>query len=78
MKAYLVGYSTGCYDDWTVHNLFVTFDEEIALNYMDKFNRILEALKEHYSGENADRFFNKNTFRVLDTNPCFIDSIKVK
>ena len=45
---YIVKYSRGCYDDYSVVTLFVTDDKETAENYEEKFNNLLSKLKEHY------------------------------
>ena len=38
----IVKYSEGMYDDFCVHDIFATMDEEKAKAYVEKFNRIIE------------------------------------
>jgi hypothetical protein len=38
----VVKYSEGMYDDFCVHDIFATTDEEKAKAYVEKFNRIIE------------------------------------
>ncbi len=48
-KIYLVYYFGGCFDDFYRNELFVTKNIQTAIEYCNKFNRILTDLKEHYS-----------------------------
>ena len=45
--AYLVGYCYGFYDGFTTHVSFVTFDEEKAKAYCEKFRRVLAKYFQH-------------------------------
>jgi len=42
---YIVGYTSGSYDDFESSNLFITEDLEIAENYIKKATRILNNIK---------------------------------
>lgn len=44
---YLVGYSYGLYEGYTTHVSFVTFDEEKAKAYCEKFRRVLAKYFQH-------------------------------
>lgn len=46
---YLVCYGMGSFDDYFRVEKFITEDELTAKNYVEKFNRILETYREHYS-----------------------------
>lgn len=47
-KAYLVSYTEGTYEDKSYNNVFITFDKQKAINWVNKFNRILEKWKKMY------------------------------
>jgi hypothetical protein len=47
-EAYLVKYSGGYWGDSYEVNIFVTLDEKVAREYVNKFNRILQAYKDFY------------------------------
>lgn len=46
--SYLVTYSVGSHGDYYENNLFVTKDYEVAKNYVEKFNRILNKWIAYY------------------------------
>ena len=47
-EGYLVKYYGGDWGDSYETNIFVTFDEQVAIDYVKKFNRILQAYKDFY------------------------------
>jgi hypothetical protein len=47
-EAYLVKYGGGYWGDTFQANIFVTLDEKVAKEYVNKFNRILQAYKDFY------------------------------
>ena len=45
---YLVGYSTGQYDDFYIINIFITENEEVAKKWVEKFNKIHSVWKKYF------------------------------
>ena len=83
---YLVKYSAGFMDDYHEVDVFVTFDNELAERYVERFNSLLVKLKEH-----CKRFENENGqikdehmdvfdrwHKIKDVNNCYITSIEIR
>ena len=82
MKMYLVFYTQGRYEDYHVVDLFVTADEKKARAYADKFNRLLNRLKEWNFDEDSVYYYSDSLYDKLDTiheiNGCHIAGIEVR
>ena len=89
-KVYLVKYSQGSYDDYECIDIFVTFDEEIAINYMNRFNYLIEEYKNFYSRfeedtpygyrwikDEYDDYYNRWSW-LRRTNKCFIVEMEIR
>ena len=86
---YLVQYSTGSYDDWIEHDLFVTHDKKMADAYAEKMNRIGVQLRQYYNElyNNSD-YGNCSEERLLiisekhykwgEYNKCYVRPIEVR
>lgn len=53
---FIVKIQGGSWDDYYTSNMFVTFDEDKAKSYVEKYNRILEAYKDFYKKFTEDRY----------------------
>jgi len=82
---YIVQYSTGDYDDFIVHNIFVTEKKETATKYVSKFNRIFKKWKKYYWSLKIDgqgHFFDEHPHlfnrwcTVTEINKCFWSEIQ--
>lgn len=49
IQYYLICYGKGTYEDYRVHEKFITDDLELAVKWVDKYNRILKSFTEHYN-----------------------------
>ena len=65
--AYIVKYSTGSYDDYYEGTMFVTFDRNVADNYVNKFNRMVENYKDFY------RTFEEHSYPELLLDPEYTE-----
>jgi len=45
---YIVRYSIGSFDDFTVNNIFVTKDKALAESYVIRFNDVMKMYKDFY------------------------------
>lgn len=50
---YLVKYSSGSHDDYHQVVLFVTSDERVAKDYVERFNSVFGRFKEYYKKFNS-------------------------
>lgn len=66
--AYIVKYSTGSHDDHYVGTMFVTFDKNVAENYVKKFSRMVENCKDFY------RTFEEHDYSELISDEDYVDS----
>lgn len=62
---YIVFYSEGSHGDYSVIELFVTKDYEVAQKYIDKFNAMLEKWTEYYH-KLVDKFEYKTSQHIID------------
>lgn len=89
--AYIVKYSTGSYDDHYVGTMFVTFDKNVAENYVKKFSRMVENCEDFYRTfkdhvDSRDRYsliekYNTywNRWNQLDEfNSCYFEEIEIR
>ena len=81
----VVKYSQGCWDDYCVHNIFETTDEEKAKAYVEKFNRIVEKWHIYWDTiANDDDFgyddtFNYNRYhQITDINRAWYYKIEIR
>jgi len=65
--AYIVKYSTGSYDDYYEGTMFVTFDKNVAENYVKKFSKMVENYKDFY------RTFEEHRYPKLLLDPKYTD-----
>jgi hypothetical protein len=81
-KMYIVSYSQGEWDDYQVINVFVTYDEDKARNWVEKSNRILEHYREWYLENKPPCKLNVQTperFWDIDLiNAAFFTTIEVR
>jgi len=89
-KMYLVSYSTGSYEDFDTHDIFITYNKKVAIKYVKKFNSILKKWKDYYSkyeepyasirwikDEYVDIYFDR-WMSLRETNECFYNEIEVR
>ena len=80
MNMYIVYYTTGSYDDFERHNVFVTESELIASEWVAKFNRIVEKFYDYYI-KNQDNLQNttiRNIFYFIDVNEAYYEQIEAR
>ena len=89
-KVYLVKYSQGRYDTFEVTDIFVTFNEETAINYMNRFNYLIKEYRKFYSKfeETNSRVRNwiKDEYNdyydrwywLREINDCFIVEMEIR
>ena len=88
-KMYLVGYTTGSYDDYWFHTCFVTEDEKTAIKWVQKFDYVVrkqkDALKPYYDDSGyldekhwENRIVTKHFHMISDINEASYREIKVK
>lgn len=84
---YIVGYYGGQYMDSYTRYLFVTDNETLAIEYINKFNRILEKWKNHFvkyteeDGIMKKEFINTPAFRyyqIENITECFYQKIEYR
>jgi hypothetical protein len=80
---YLVYYSSGSYDTAYEHNVFVTENEEVAIAYITKFNRILQNLKKYYHQNIEELMWDENEkydwmrwMRIMETHRATYQTIE--
>ena len=82
----VVKYSEGCWDDFCVHDIFATTDEEKAKAYCEKFNRIISKWKNYWSTIVSkdddwldDDTYNYNRYhQITDINTAWYDKIEIR
>lgn len=79
---YVIYYSTGEYDYFYEIEIFATFDKNLALSYVEKFNRIRNKWMSYYTDLNSSKGLNDNSqyryYQILDINPCYYKEIEVR
>lgn len=82
---YLVRYSSGCWDNHYKVNIFVTYEEEKAKAYVEKFNTKLAKWKKYWTSlVNEDDFWEDNSIdfhrysTVTETNEAFYTKIEIR
>lgn len=85
MIMFIVQYSTGCYDDYMRHNIFVTENEEVAKAYVEKHNKVLTKWQKYWEQfENADHWMEDETrdwnrwYEITNRNVAYYDKINVR
>ena len=63
-KIYIAKYSTGCYEDYTEHIVFATFDESKIIKWCNKFNNIHQKCRDFYGKYYASEF-NLKKFKTF-------------
>jgi hypothetical protein len=81
----VVKYSSGSWDDYFVHDVFTTTNEEKAKAYVEKFNRIIEKWHIYWDTiANDDDFGDDDTFnydryhQITDINRAWYDKIEIR
>jgi hypothetical protein len=82
----VVKYSEGMYDDFCVHDIFTTMDEEKAKAYVEKFNRIIEKWHMYWSTivNEDDDWLDDDTYdyyryhQITDINTAWYDKIEIR
>ena len=88
---YIVLYSSGEYDDWFEHKIFVTKKKSVAINYVYRFNNILKKWRQYYMqceevDEHGDIWI-KNEYRdshfdrwnkLRGINRCYWEEIELR
>ena len=78
-KAYLVLYSEGSYEDVTYNNVFITFDEQKAIDWVNKFNRIRNKwFKEYINGKWLYESTLEVIFRYIEVNQAIYKEIEIR
>lgn len=82
---YLVSYSTGSYDTYYQEYVFVTADEQMAIAYTEKFNRILNNLKDYFKKNISDSMWDDSNkydwyrwTRIMETDRATYQMINVR
>lgn len=85
---YLVQFRIGSFEDTIFFNVFATFEEETAIKYTVKFNKIVAMAKKHYLNSNGSlKKKYKNTFiedaywiyyDVYSDPKCFYEKIEIR
>jgi hypothetical protein len=82
----VVKYSEGIYDDFCVHDIFATTDEEKAKAYCEKFNRIIGKWQGYWSTivNEDDDWVDNDTYnfyryhQITDINTAWYDKIEIR
>jgi hypothetical protein len=82
----VVKYSEGMYDDFCVHDIFATTDEEKAKAYCEKFNRIIGKWQGYWSTivNEDDDWVDNDTYnfyryhQITDINTAWYDKIEIR
>ena len=82
----VVKYSSGSWDDYFVHDVFATTDEEKAKVYVEKFNRIIEKWHIYWSTivNKDDDWLDDDTYnynryhQIIDINRAWYDKIEIR
>jgi hypothetical protein len=82
----VVKYSEGMYDDFCVHDIFATTDEEKAKAYVEKFNRIIEKWHIYWSTivNEDDDWVDNDTYnfdryhQITEINRAWYDKIEIR
>lgn len=84
-KMYIIRYSTGMWDDFCPVNIFITTDEAKAIEYVGKFNRILNHFKAHWSKiVNEDNWLDDDKYdfrrwsQIYDANEAWYNEIEIR
>lgn len=83
MKAYLVGYSSGSFEDVCWRDIFVTFDAMKAKDWCSKFDKRLDYWKEvvepitksESEMERLSDFYSTRGWQIEDCNGSFMQEI---
>ena len=81
---YLVGYSTGQYDDFYIVNVFITENEEIAKKWVEKFNKIHSVWKKYFKERFEDAEKEEDYqhwdryYQITEINSAFYKPIKFR
>jgi len=77
---YIVYYTTGAYDDFQRHSVFVTESELIASEWVAKFNRIVNQFYDYYIN-NIDNLQNttiRDIFYFTEVNEAYYEQIEAR
>lgn len=69
---YLVKYSKGSWDDWHEVNVFVTESEEVAQEWIEKFNNKLEVWSEFFRSLRYEGLSIEASDALYDTHPIVL------
>ncbi len=82
---WVVKYTTGTYDDFMRHNIFVTKNEELAKAYVEKHNKVLTKWQKYWEQfENEDDWMEDPTkdwnrwYQIVNRNEAYYDKIDVR
>ena len=85
MIMFIVKYSTGSYDDYMRHNIFVTESEEVAKAYVEKHNALLTKWQKYWEQfENEDHWMEDQTkdwnrwYEIHNRNVAYYDKIDIR
>jgi ABC-type Fe2+-enterobactin transport system substrate-binding protein len=85
IKMYIIEYSTGSWDSWNKHNVFVTENEEVAKQYIEKFNHILtkwktylEEILEKNPNKINDNDFYERYIKFNEANKAYYTEIQIR
>ena len=76
-RIYIVKYSKGNYDDWIEIDLFVTKHKQTAIDYVAKFNTILEEWKDFYNKDYEDHF-NGRSYILSSIHESYFTTIQTR
>lgn len=79
-KMYLVEYSSGQYEDYRTYQIFVTDNEQVAINYINKFNAILKKWQEFYFeySNNPDNPYHQREYDLFEVHGATKTEIEVR
>lgn len=89
-KMYLIKCSTGCYDDYRSHSIFVTSVKSRATKYVTRFNKTKKKWVKYYSqfeerkngmtwikDEFAEQHFERWIW-LREINECWFEEIEIR
>jgi hypothetical protein len=75
---FIVKYNYGEWDDFTRVTIFVTQDENFAKRYVDRFNSILQRLKDYYNSIEITEQLWERWYAVNHFSPAYYHKIEIR
>lgn len=81
-RMYIVEYTTGSWDTYDKHVVFMTSNEETAIRYCKKFNAMRERWREYFmmlaTSGNQDKPVYDRAYVIMEVNDCTYYSIPMR